>query len=280
MEIGVLSRENYGVFCSLLLPEVANALSAGEPVTALALTQDDVAVGALAGYLDHQHFQIQSLYVAPDYRRCGGGRMLLETLFHALDGYASGVEISFTVTKEEHKTLLPFLEVMGFEREPDYGETLYLTSLGAVTATPFFASSGNKTGTPFSELSVGTLSLMSKTALTAAAPIPEGGLRADTVDRECSIAYINGGKLDAYVVFDTSWPGGLTLSAVWSRSKDPAVLPKLLRSAVARVREKYPPETAIAVQAVNSASAALIQTLLPEAEVVSHTYYRSLNLWM
>ena len=42
-------RGEPGVFCSLLLPEVAKALDAGEPVTAFGLAQDQIAVGALAG---------------------------------------------------------------------------------------------------------------------------------------------------------------------------------------------------------------------------------------
>ena len=274
MNIGILPPGDAGVFQSLLLPETARALAAGEPVTALALTRNDVAIGAVAGYLENDCFQISSLYVAPDYRRCGGGRMLLEELRELLEGHATGMEISFTVTREEHQTLLPFLEVMGFEREEDRGETLYLTTLGAAAATPFFATAGKTAGTPLSELNDGALSLLNKAAMAAGAPVPEGGLLAKTVERKISLVRMNGSKPEAYVVFDTAWSGGLTLSAVWSGSKDPSVLPLLLRSAVTRARENYPLETKVAVQAVNPVSAALIRKLLPEAEVISHTYYR------
>ena len=93
------------------------------------------------------------------------------------------------------------------------------------------------------------------------------------------MAYLNGSKPEAFLVFDTSWPGGLTLAAVWSGSKDPAILPALLRSAVARARAKYPPETKVMVQAVTGVTAALTQTLLPESGAISHTYYRPLHLW-
>ena len=275
MKLGVLRPGDPGVFRSLLLPSTADALAAGEPVTVLTLTQERTAIGAAAGYLENGRFQLSSLYVAPDYRRRGGGRMLLKGLFRALEGYASGVELRFTVTEEEHRTLLPFLEAMGFAREPDAGESLCLTTLGSVGETPFFANAGTTAGTPFSQLRDGTLSLAEKAAVMAGAPIPEGGLLADTVDREISVARIKDGGVEAYVVFDTAWPDGLTLSAVWCR--DPKALPMLLRSAVARAREKYPPETKVAVQAVNSASAALLRELLPSAETVAHTYYCSLR---
>lgn len=280
MKIGVLPPGESGVFCNLLLPEVSNALSAGEPVTALALTQDDIAVGALAGYLENGRFQIASLYVAPDYRRCGGGRMLLEALLRELDGYAFGVEINFTVTQAEHNTLLPFLEVMGFVRQPDNGKTIYVTTLGEVLKSSFFATGSKNTGIPFSQLNEGSISRLKKAAIVANAPLPEGGLSAKTVDRDISVAYINGNKQEAFIIFDTSWSGGLTLSAAWSASKYPMVLPGLLRSAATRAQEKYLPETKIAVQAVNGASVALIRALLPEAEAVAHTYYRPLGLWM
>ena len=279
MQIGILPPGEPGVFRSLLLPEAAEALAAGEPVTAFGLTQDRLAVGALAGYLEKGRFQIASLYVAPDYRRCGGGRMLLEALLKALEGYASGVEINLTVTHEEHETLPAFLEVLGFAQEEEGGEGRYLTTLGEVSKRPFFAGSGKPMGTPFSELSEGTLSLMKKAAMMADALQPEGGLSAQTVERDLSVAYLNGSKPEAFMVFDTSWPGGLTLAAVWSGSKDPAILPALLRSAVARARAKYPPETKVMVQAVTGVSAALTQTLLPESGAISYTYYRPLHLW-
>ena len=279
MEIGVLPLGEPGVFRALLVPEVADALADGEPVTALTLIQDDNAIGALAGYLDGGRFRIVSLYVVPNYRRCGGGRMLLEELFEALDGYAAGVEISFTVTHEDHRTLLSFLDVMGFEREEDNGETRYLTTLGKTAETSFFAASGNNTGIPFAELSAGAISLMGKAAVMARAPIPEGGLQAKTVDPDLSVAVFHGNNPEAYVVIENDRPGSLTLSAAWSGSKDRTLMPNLLRSAVSRACEKYPPETQIVIQAVNRASAMLIKTLLPDAEVISHTFYRPLKLW-
>lgn len=76
MYIAVLPPGDPGVFRPLLLPETARALAAGEPVSALALMEGDLALGVLAGYLEDGIFRITSLYVSPHYRRCGGGRML------------------------------------------------------------------------------------------------------------------------------------------------------------------------------------------------------------
>lgn len=273
MKLGCLPLGEPGAFRSLLLPETADALAAEEPLTALALTEGELAVGAAAGCLEFGRFLITSLYVAPAYRRRGGGRLLVETLKTLCAPYVGALEFRFTATQEEHDTLPPFLTALGFAEEPDNGENIYLTTLERAAASPFFSGAGK--GTPLSALSRGQLSLMEKAAHAAGAPWPEGGV--SKLDAEVSVAVLDGSEPRAFVVFDHSFPGALTLAAAWSADRDPTVLPALLRSAVALAKEKYPPETAVAVQAVNPASAALVRALLPDARPVSHTYLCLLN---
>lgn len=272
MEIGILPLEEPGVFRSLLLPETADALAAGEPVTALALTENGLALGAAAGYLERGRFLISSLYVSPDHRRKGGGRLLMETLAQLAAPYAGAMELNYTSTREEHETLPPFLAAMGFLEESDGGENIFLTTLGAVADTPFFSKGGKGFGTPFSELTPGALSLIEKAALAAGAPLPEGGVNAAGVDREASVVSLQGSETQAFVILDHSSAGVLTLAAAWSVSRNPSVLPMLLRASMTRLREKYPPETPLAVQATGSASARLVQALLAGARPISHTY--------
>ena len=272
MMIGILPPGDPGVFRPLLLPEVTEALDNGEPVTVLTLTQQDAAVGALAGYLDHARFQILSLYIAPDYRRCGGGRMLIEALFHALDGYASGIDISFTLTRPEHRTLPSFLTNMGFSRVPSTEETLYLTTLGQAAHVPFFDGKSGISATPFTELSPAALAQMERAARQTGAPVPKGGFRAQSIDRSVSLVSMSGGSVAGYLVFERTPFGDLTLSAAWSDSKNLMHMPGLLRNGVAKLRDRYSPETKIMIQAVTPASAGLIRTLLPDAEAISYTY--------
>lgn len=273
MELGYLPLGEPGAFRSLLMPDTADALAAGEPLTALALTEGELAVGAAAGCLEQGRFLITSLYVAPAYRRKGGGRRLVEALKTLSAPYAGAMELRFTATREEHDTLPPFLAALGFTEEPDNGENIYLTTLERAAASPFFSGAGK--GTPLSTLSRGQLSLLEKAAHAAGAPWPEGGL--SKLDAEVSVAVLDGSEPRAFVVFDHSFSGALTLAAAWSADRDPTVLPSLLRAAVARAREKYPLETPVAVQAVNPASAALVRALLPDARPVSHTCLCLLN---
>ncbi|MCD8325687.1 MAG: GNAT family N-acetyltransferase [Lachnospiraceae bacterium] len=136
INVGVIPVGNPGVFCSLLLPEAADALAAGEPLTALGLIQeeDELAVGAVAGYLIEENTsQIISLYVAPDYRRQGAGRLLMETLTGLLDEIQTGIRIDFTVTRKEHEDLEAFLKALGFQDDTNNDENIYLASLESLS---------------------------------------------------------------------------------------------------------------------------------------------------
>lgn len=272
MQIGVLPPGEPGVFRSLLLPEAADALARGEALTALGLTETGLALGAAAGYLENSQFQLISLYVAPAYRQRGGGRMLVDALLELLPGHAAGVTVRFTVTEEEHRTIAPFLAHLGFAREDDHGQSIYLTTLSRVMQLPFYQSQPKGRGTPLCELPESDLTALAHAAQAAQAPLPPGGLHGEWVEKQVSVAYLENGVPQGYVIGDTSWPGGLTLSAVWSSGVYPTLLVSLLRIALARAVERYAPETALAIQTVNARSAELLRSLLPDIEPISFTY--------
>lgn len=277
MQIVALSPDNASAFYSLLLPETADALAAGEPVTALGLIDKDTAIGAVAGYLSKTVFQISSIYVAPDHRRWGGGWMLMNALVELLEQHVSGIEISFTITQQEHRFLQTFMEAMGFHKEPNNGQNTYLTTLDKIGTAPLFATIKSSIGTPFCKLSKTLLYSTEQIAAQANAPMPKGGLLADSIDQDISAAVLEKGCIQAYILFDHSWSDGLMLSALWSQSASPLTLPGLLRFAAERLRKKFPPETQLALQTVNDTAEALVKALLPDAIPISYTYYLSLS---
>ncbi|MCD8241166.1 MAG: hypothetical protein LUD73_01855, partial [Lachnospiraceae bacterium] len=69
-----------------------------------------------------------------------------------------------------------------------------------------------------------------------------------------------------------SKPGSLCLA--WVKGGTAEDLPLLFRAAFARICEKYPPEAQFTVQAVNPSSVALIQSVIPAAVPVSHTWIK------
>ncbi|MCC8140623.1 MAG: GNAT family N-acetyltransferase [Lachnospiraceae bacterium] len=273
MQIGVLQPGDPGVFESLLLPEAAQALKAKEPVTALGLTEGDVAVGALAGDLEGGFFQIRSLYVAPDYRRRGGGRLLVGTLEKLLGEPRAGMAIHFTATREEHETLFPFLQALGFRDETDEKENIYVTTLGELEeASPL--SGARESGTSFAELDEELLRQADRVARKGGSPRPEGGVDGPYVERRISMAIVRENRIAAYAIFDRSCLNSLTLSSTWSGSVGPAAVYSMVRSAFGRARRLFPPEEKIVIQSVDRLTAALIRAMAPQARMISYTWMK------
>ena len=274
MDIGFLPKEDPGVFRALLLPETADALTAGEPVTALGLTENGLALGAAAGYLTGDRFRITSLYVAPEYRRHGGGALLLDTLQVLAAPHAGGLECAFSVTHPDHQTLIPFLTGEGFFPEKDADAARYRTTLGEIARVPFFAGAESGYGTPLDQLDEAALSLVERTLLSADAPLPEGGLHAPTLDRALSAVVLRDNMPQALALVERQADGSLSLSAAWSAGTAPAALPMLLRSMLARALAQESRDTELTVQTITPAAAALVRALLPEAEPLSYVYVR------
>ena len=281
MELGYISSQQLPVFRSLLLPDVAEAIERGEPITAIGLIEDGIACGAAAGYPQNGRFLIVSFYVAPDYQRRGGGRMMMDYLASLVTGFPeiTTLEFSFTKTAPAHDALEPFLTEMGFVPTDGKDENLYLTSIGQAANSPFFAT--KNTPSPqllsFSQIPNLLLSSIDKELRHKGIPLPELPLTSPELEREVSCALVKNNQIQSFLAFDHSYAGELTLSCAWSGSAGPAAMPALLRKAFQPASGLYPPETPLMIQAVNLTSARLLQTLLPDATPISFTYYRPLD---
>lgn len=277
MKTGVIKgTDQMSVFAPLLLPHVREAMKRGEPVTALGLTEGETAVGALAGHLEDGIFNVDSLYVAPAYRRQRGGTQLFEAIAGLLENWNTGVDVHFVETNEDQKTMHPFLESIGYTLKEDGEEQFYVTTLEELLKQPFFANATKRGTDTFASVPRGLLYAAELTAKHAEdfVPIPKGGLLGTTVDTETSVVHMSGGKVDAYVAVDRSICGHLTLAALWSSAKNPAVVAVMLRAVAARAAEKYPPKTTVAFQTVTQRSLLMVQYLVPDAKRISYEYYK------
>ncbi|MBD5527276.1 MAG: GNAT family N-acetyltransferase [Lachnospiraceae bacterium] len=273
MEIGWIDREMSGIFQTLLLPEAAEALKQRKPLLALGLTEDDVACGAATGELQGDVFTVTSFYVAPDYRRRGGGTMLIEALRNLLKEHCHSLEISYTVTLPEHQALAPFLTAMGFLCRPDYGETIYGVTLGSLENNSFFAREQKIPANvrPFAQVSPTMLREVYQAARVreeAYLPVP---LTDSSLDAAVSMAVVEDNSVRSFAAVLGRQPGLLELA--WVQSGRPQDMAPMLLAAYAAARRSYPPETLLTVQAVNAASAKLLCAMLPEADPISFTYY-------
>lgn len=282
MKVCLIDQKGLPFFRSLLLPSVVMEAEAENTVLALGVTEESegetIACGAVAGWVAEETFEIHSLYVAPAYRRQGGGRLLIETICKLAQAYCRSIEVSFTVTeKAEHETLLPFLENMGFH-ETDVMDKIYGISLCELENSSFFAGakSGKAPNTvPFSEAPRSGLTQAYKDAAVRGENYLPYSLTDVSVDADISMAAVDGSRVRSFVAFVPQ--SAEVLSLAWAYSGNAADLPVLFRTAFVRAKEKYPAETLLTVQAVHPAAERLVTTLLPQAKVISHTFVRELE---
>lgn len=277
MKLGWIGQNELDHFGSLLLPDVRQALAEGQPITALGLTAGDQACGAVAAWLQRGDIMsIGSLYIAPRYRRQGGGRLLIDTLYRLGQGRCQAMVISYTCTQSDHETLAPFLTAIGFV--PERAESrLYQISLNDLAQAPFFTavSSSHRGARPFTQVSPRSLTAAYQEAAAQGENYLERPLTDKSVDQDVSVAVMEGDQVRSFAVFTPTSPGRIRLA--WVKSGQPQDLPLLLHTAFIYIRDKYPPETVMTVQAVTGASNALVNCLLPQARLISFSFVRDVT---
>ncbi len=275
--VGILADEDMEPFLPLMLQESVDALAQGVPLIVMGLEQDDVACGCLAGYIHEDCFRILSLFVAPDYRRKGGGRRMLRQL-ESLIQMGSGVHtitIEFATAQHENEELLLFLKKMGFAQESDDGYNVYcflLEDLEHVNTDQISPKCSGGRIYPFTEISPELLRMAQKKSVAQEITLPSQPLTSEELERELSFALVVKGEIRAYVVVDHSCCDMLTLSALWIGDASLVTLNTLLKMLIAKVRKLYPPDTPVAMQAINDQSLSLIMQLAPNAKKVCYSY--------
>lgn len=126
MEAKMITAGARDKFRKLLTPSVYAALINGVPVVTIGLIDDNTAAGAIAGMVEEGNiFSVMSLYVAPDHRRRGGGRLLIESLCRILEeeDYPPAV-LTFVEGDGESDMIAPFMEALGIGEDTG-SEKLY-----------------------------------------------------------------------------------------------------------------------------------------------------------
>ena len=281
MKVGRIDQTQWPLFAPLLLPIVTKALERGDSVAVLGLTEDDVACGAAAYYMDGSRLEIISFYVAPDYRGRGGATLLLTTLARlARKGPIPAYEIAldFSSTHQEHEELIRFLEHMGYQKRDSHNGNDYYMTLGQMMASPYHKPMKTL---PKDVVSLGRLDdveqhMLLYHAAQAGTWIPVSSLSDPEVEQDVSCAIVKGGAAIAFLLF--RYHGArLTLSCTWEKEHKVEHIPQMLRYALGQLSQKYPPETPMAVHAVNGSCEDLVLKLVPDAHPISVCYYRTLN---
>lgn len=264
-DVGSVDKDNIFAFKTLLLPGVANAICEDEPVTALGLVDRGVAVGAMAGYADGDTFVLSSFYVAPAYRKRGGGQQLLDELMEVLYGEVSQIRIGFTVTLPEHEELERFLKNRGFEDIVRDSNSMFRISLSALLENKILASVQESSSViSVSETNDFLLRKEMKRAMAAGDPMPEDGFESDLVRKDLSVVYVNDDEILSYLVIESTEENVYVISAALNRG-GMKVFPQVLKKALDNIQNNCSEESIILIPTVNSVSAGLVRKIAPDS---------------
>lgn len=272
---GAITTENLEWFEPLMTQTAAELIKAGTPVYAIGVTEErtKTACGALVGYMMGGCFRLISLFVSPEYRRCGYGNLLIGELVETCREEGIGIEVSFTGADAEADALTEFLEFWFFQREEQPQGEIYEISLGEALRSDYNRERNSVHVRRLEECQERMVRALSKRAYDSDVPVPEGGFFAASIDRQISVVYERENRITAYLLFDHSLGGRLTLCALCSFEKNPIALAEMIFTAMTLCRKKYPEDTEFYMQAVNETSKNLIHKVFPNAKAVSHTYY-------
>ncbi len=272
---GAITTENLEWFEPLMTQTAAELIKAGAPVYAIGVTEErtKTACGALVGYMMGGCFRLISLFVSTEYRRCGYGNLLIGELVETCREEGIGIEVSFTGADAEAEALTEFLEFWFFQREEQPQGEIYEISLGEALRSDYNRARSSAHVRRLEECQERMVRALSKRAYDSDVPVPEGGFLAASIDRQISVVYERENRITAYLLFDHSLGGRLTLCALCSFEKNPIALAEMIFTAMTLCRKKYPEDTEFYMQAINETSRNLIHKVFPNAKVVSHTYY-------
>lgn len=260
---------------TLLLPEAYEAWKRDGELLILGLAKDKTAVGALAAAPEGDTLSIVSLYVAPKYRRQGGGRLLMNQFLLIAEDVAERAELDFIGTGSEQEALELFLAACGFMEEELYGE-VYAAQLRQLAEVAAFRKEMKNAGTPLRELGPVERRKAEQEISRTDAPYESGLFTEKELDEDISRIHFNNKTPDGFVLCQNRGAAGLVVTGAWNGSGSPVLFLMLLHSAFAEAAKKYPAQTRIAVQAVNATTEKLIKELMPQAEKISHSYVREL----
>ncbi|MCQ2495816.1 MAG: GNAT family N-acetyltransferase [Lachnospiraceae bacterium] len=276
MDVVVINDSNADIFKNLLVKSVYDMIKSGIPVIALGGVEYDMAVAAIAGQVEYGDFDIKSFFVAPSYRNCGIGSLLLSELEFFLEGKVLKVTANFAEMDSETSLLSRFLERRFFGRRwednPYYKATLgeILDSINGIDMTKSEKIKSIK------ECRGISLRVWSKELRSNDAPVPDGGLTGDGIEKDISMLRLEKDRVNAFVIFDRSVGGVITQSEVWNGSGKPAALMSLISAAALAGKKKYGGDEPVFFQPVNDNSEALLHYLIPSAKPVSFIYQKTL----
>lgn len=273
-EVGYVDVSKPGAFRELISAETEQRLREGEKLSVIGLTYGKYAAGAVAFHMEEEHVEIISLYVSPDFRRKGGGKILLSVIEKIAEELDSWVSVSFSAFDEESRTLEALFAAADYELRDDVDYRSYMVTLADCEDSEALKKAPRDNRLKyFSELSETKLKSYNKQAEAKLAPLPVGGLLSEALDRELSVAYEENGRVKGFVAIENmDYENGIRLAAAFNGTDNPMVLMWLVKAAFSVAEKKYDENTPLLIDVVDETADRFVRYVLPEVEVISRTY--------
>lgn len=272
MDITRVTKANHSFFQNFIPDSVNNAYKQGTAFIMLGLVEGTKAVGAITATFADADMQILSIYVSPDYRRQGGGSLLLNTLVEATNEYVMDYSVDFLLNTQDSEELEAFLLAMGFDYRTEKISDMYAISLSDIIKTKAFKEN-DSFGVTFASLDENEYSRLKKYAVAEAAFIPEKGLDATEVDRDVSILYKKESTINGFIVFEKISENTLMISGIQNNG-DKMAPANMMQRAFTECLNKYGDKLTLLVEPVNDVVRGFVE-MVPEAKNVARSMVRS-----
>ena len=218
--ISRITKKGVDSIASMLVPEIVSAIKDDMPVTAFAVVDDKVAVGALGGVVDRNAFEIISIFVAPQDRRKGAGTALMEALFKLCEGEELEVRAEYTPLDEEGRTLEPFFEAMGLGQESVTFPTYCVNDLSNVGIDSRSLTGSMSDIIALSDAPAGIIDEISKNGENEAGMLRDLRSSISTADKNLSFIATSKGRIKACVLTEHLGESLLQITPVWGMEDD------------------------------------------------------------
>lgn len=259
----------------MLAPEIVSAVKKGLPATALAVVEDDTAVGALGGAVDENTFEIVSIYVSPDSRRKGAGTALMKTLFELADAEDLTVRAEYTPMDPEGRTIEPFLIALGFIKEK-----IYFPVYSSEILENFKLDSKSLPGTMAEII---TFADAPRKLLNEALNLrkEEDGMLGDIdmfiglVDRNISFIAVEKGEVKACILTERTGDEVVELTPIWTADPDVRNMKLMLSFVLDELRASCPGDTCVIIPSIDPETLKIVEEICGTSATVTLGFVKS-----
>lgn len=268
-----VEKEEYEILEGLAPEEDVNAFYEDEDISAFVLIDGDDVVGTLIGTIVNEAYQVYWLYVEPEYRRQGGGKLLISTLKKILSYVNVPIHIAWEGEPEISKEICLFLLNQGFTKEREKEIRSYSVHISDIDPTEKMKKRSDKV-VSFESLGKEFLRNMEKDKdANKSRMVPEGGFLAKDIRKDLSLAYLKGEEPIAYVVLKEDNDNVLQLNTMYSSGEANTVITYLLYELAYLLKDKCDGNQLMHINAVTDGVDALIKYFIPTAEEIGYSYY-------